>query len=374
VSTGFDYPAAEARPGLRPRRVRLAAAALATVALAALAGAWIGTLVGSRGGTARAATRHVDVGAARLVVPGDWRAAPVRSAGIAGLDPASTAVLEPYSGAPSRTIVTVAPIDDASLLPRPLRAAAAVPLPPARPTRLAGLRAWLYAGLRMASGDRTMNVTVLPTTAGAIAVACVSPIAWSPAGGQCASSVEAVGLRAAGTLTPSPDLALRLRLSPVVATLDAVRVRARAGLRHAATPATQARWARALARADRAAAVSLRPVAGAALLQALAGTARAYERLAAAATAGSAGAFSGARREIDRAEAGLAASLAGPTTTRPKPAASSRPVRPAPAAGSSAGPTRWPVVVALALLLVALLAGVGIRTLQGRASRSWWGV
>jgi hypothetical protein len=372
VLLGSDYSAKPARPQTRP--ALLAAAALATIALAVLAGAWIGHLAGSGGRAAPAATRLVDVGGARLVVPADWQTAPLRSAGIGGLDPATTAVFVTYEGAPARAIVTLAPIDDASLLPPALRTATAEPAPRAQTTRLAGHPAWLYSDLRTASGDRTMDVTVLPTTAGALAVACVSPTAWSASGSECAAPVEAVGLRAAGTLVPSRDLALRLRLPAVLETLDAVRVHARDELGRAATPAAQARWAGKLTRGYGAAADSLRPVAGtagAALVRRLRDAARAYSRLALAATIGSPYAFSAARDAIHRAEARLTASVATLNPPRPVRAPPSRPAR-VPVATGSPGPTTWPEVVALAVVIAALLACLAIRIAQGRASRSWW--
>jgi hypothetical protein len=377
VLLGSDSPAGLARPRIEPNPAWLAAAALAAIALAVLAGAWIGQQAGSGGRAAPAATRDVDIGPARLLVPADWRRAPLRGAGIAGLDPAGTAVFTPYSGAPSQAIVTLAPIDDPSLLPGALRAVTAGAASPAQTTRLAGRPAWLYSDLRTASGDRTMDVTVLPTTAGVIAVACVSPTAWSAAGGECAAPVQGVGLRGAGTLVPSRDLALRLRLPRVLDALDAVRVRAREELRRAATPPAQARWARKLARADRAAAASLRTVAGTAgadLLRSLSGAARAYSQLALAAMIGSPDAFSAARSAIDRAEAGLTASVASRTAPRPVRAPPHRPARTRSraAAGSAAVPTNWPEIAALAVVIVVLLACLGIWTVQRRASRSWW--
>jgi hypothetical protein len=364
---------------------------LIALALAVVAGVALGRIVGPRGGTTPAATRDVDVGAARLVVPGDWRTARLRSAGIPGLDPATTAVLSPYSGAPARAIVMMAPIDDPSLLPHALRAAAAGVVPQHGTTRLAGRPAWLYSDLLSAPGDRTMDITVMPTSAGVLAVACVAPITWSSAGGDCASMVQAVGVRGAGTLAPSADLALRVRLQRALTTLDAVRVRARAGLGRAATPAAQASWARELASANGAAAASLRPVAGAAgkpLLRRLSDTAHAYSRLALAATAGARNAFSSARHAVDRAEARLSQSVASLTAPRPVPASPKRAARAPAATGSSGsagssgasgsarsgGSTRWPEIVLLVLLLAAVLGGIGIRTLQGRRSSSWWEV
>ena len=293
------------RLGVRPTVALQAVGGAVAVALL-LAGVWAGGAVRPAGPPPPSPTRTVAAGRATLRVPGDWRPEAVRDARIADLASARTAVLRPSSGQPARVVLTTQPVDHASLLPHALRSALAGPIPSPRRTSLLGRPAWLYAGLPTTDAQ-LMDVTLLPTTVGMLAIACVSPARVGQSAKDCAASVTWLSLPGARTLAPTPDLAFRLRLPAVLATLDRARVRDRAALRRALTRAAQARWARSLARAHREAAASLRLLAGpatGALLAALSDAASAYSGLARAA-----GALA-ARQDVERAEARLTSALA----------------------------------------------------------------
>jgi hypothetical protein len=252
----------------------------------------------------------VRVGSVTLTVPGSWRLVGPRQA--AGLTFAI--------GRRERATVTLAPPAARSLLP------AAVPAGgPRRPVRLAGHPAWRYG-----------RVTVLPTDAGVLALAC----------GDCAAGVT--GLSGATALALSPDLAFRLRLPAVLRRLDRARVSGRATLRRAAGTSAQSAAARALAAAHRRATEALRPLAGPAqrpLVSALAAIAAAYDRLA---DAGSSESYAGARDAVATAER-RAAPLLARAARRHALRAASRP----PAAPRSDGPS----LLLLALAVAAFAAG-----------------
>jgi len=253
----------------------------------------------------------------RVVVPSDWRRLPASASRIPALETTPVLVFDPAPGLSARALLMVAPLGAAaspSLMPRALLDAAAQP--PGRPaaSRLDGRRAWSYTRVPIRRGDEAMDVTVLPTTAGVIAVACLGAGGSSPFASDCASAVR---LRLAGerALAPSRDLPFRLRLPRVLERLDRHRVPARASLRSARSPGGQARKASRLATAHAEAARELSPVAStppaARAVRELRRSAGAYQELAAAATAGDRRAFAVAARDVDRADARLARALAG---------------------------------------------------------------
>jgi hypothetical protein len=157
-----------------------------------------------------------------------------------------------------------------------------------------------------------MDLTVLPTSAGVLAVACVAPrFAWSAAVG-CAAAIKRVNVSGAAIFTPAANLSFRLRLPAVVAALDRARVSDREALRDARTRPGQARIAARLARAHRAAVAAVRPLAadqGAPLLLALQATGTAYDRLARAAAHGWPSRYRASRLAVSRADARLTRAL-----------------------------------------------------------------
>jgi hypothetical protein len=254
-------------------------------------------------GTAGAATQPVRVGPVTVTVPGGWRLAGPRAA--------------------SRLTFAIGRGEHAALtLARPAARSLLPARGPRRAAWLAGHPAWRYG-----------RVTLLPTTAGVLALAC----------DRCAEGVT--GVSGAIALAPSPDLAFRLRLPGVLARLDGERVSARAALRRARTRRAQASAARALAAAYRRATGVLEPLAGPAqrpVVAALTGLAGAYDRLA---RADSPARYAAARGAVAAAERGAAPLLSRGYRLRVA-------TRPPPAPGRDG-----PSAPLLGLALVAIVAG-----------------
>ena len=285
----------------------LAAAIAGAITVAILAGAWAARVVAPGSDARPPESRTVRAGPARLEVPSTWRPAAPAGIGLARLDGASTEVLTPSPGLPVRAVVAHGPADDASLIPHSLRTVLREPLPRARATSLGGRPAWSYRALDTHRRPRQMVVTVLPTTAGVIAVGCTWPVYLSSSV-DCASAVKSVSLADAAALMPSPSVALAARLPAVLARLDRARVDGRDALERARTNEAQALAARHLADRFLTTADALAPVAGtasSAVVESLASSGRAYAALGGAAAAGSPARFSAARRDVRAAEAGL---------------------------------------------------------------------
>jgi hypothetical protein len=284
----------------------MAASCAGMIALGVGVGLWAGQRKASGPIEPLAATRSVQAGAATLTVPRGWRIItlpPGRKGG-------SSTTLTPTSGSPDRVIVTIGGAADRSLVPPQLRSLVRDLGRGPQPVSLAGHRAWRYAAVPAQNSNGAIDVTVLPTTAGVLGIAC-APAGWSwsaPSG--CSSSIESVSVDGAEILVPRQDLAFRLRLPAVLTALDHARVRDRAALRQAATARAQVQLAQALAREHLSAADSLRAAASSAgtpLVDRLTDTARAYDALAKAAAGSSASSYATARQSVTTAEARLAA-------------------------------------------------------------------
>jgi hypothetical protein len=243
-----------------PLRTAWAVIGLASVLLALAAGWLARDAVTTEPPPPPPPPRAVDLGPVRVAVAGPW--APERFAlgGVPGLDERATAVFAPAPGLPAHAIVTLAPIADTTLVPAAIRALLSRPLPAPRKTELLGVAAWRY-GSQPLSGDRIAEVTVAPTSAGALAVACVAEsTSWVAASG-CAEGVKRLSIAGATWLTPAPDLALLAAAEPVVERLDRRRATLRAKLRAATTRRGQSRIAGRLAREYALAAATLAPSA-----------------------------------------------------------------------------------------------------------------
>jgi hypothetical protein len=347
-------PAAFREPRLPHPRVVAAGTALAlALAAAVLAGVWAGGHAAPAESPAPAQVRQVSAGTGRLTVPSSWEPTRLSAAGLSGLTPAKSAALSPGAGTPAWMVATVAPADHPSLVPLVLRRLLRGPLPPARETRLGGHGAWLYTGL-ITRGGRTLELTVQPTTAGVLTVACVSRSDASPARSLCGGAVTSASVREATTLVPAPSVALALGLAPRLEALDRRRVTMRAKLGRADSAGAQERLARRLAGAHAGAAEALAPLAataGAPLIDSLRTVASAYARLATAVAGGSGAAFSASRRDLDAEESRLA-SVVGSVSRRIAP-------QPAPplarvAATPAPGPSPLLLLLAVASLVGAL--------------------
>jgi hypothetical protein len=264
--------------------------------------------------------RIASVGPARLVVPADWRTVSLSSARVAGLEAERAAVFQPASRPWTRVVVAFDPTVEPSLIPDELQSAAVLTGRAPRPTRVRGWPAWIYHADPARAGGRGDSVTALATTAGVLAVACTS-VAGQQAASDCASEVSSLAVPGARALVPSRSLALELHLPAVVDRLDRRRSRHRATLNGARTNESQALAARLLGVDHRAAARSLRSLAGPAaapLIRDLTNVADAYRALASAADHASPGEFASAATGIRHAEAVLAGRVAA--VSRPQTA------------------------------------------------------
>jgi hypothetical protein len=300
------------QPRLRWSVGRLAAAVAVGIAVAALTGAWTSRTLSGIGQPKAPASRVVDAGPAHVVVPAAWEPAGPYTA-LAGPAPKQLAVLSASAAAPTLAVVTFGAADDRSLIPRTLRAL--VPLALLRQPRvasLAGRPAWVYRALETPGRRLVMDVTVLPTTAGVLAIGCAWPVDFRGESRDCASSVKSVSVRGAATLTPSASVALAVELPAVIAGLDHARADGRAALSRARTPRAQAAAAHRLARQHLVVAEELRTAFGTAarpLIGGLEDSGHAYAALGTAASDGATARFRAARREIRNAETKLAGGI-----------------------------------------------------------------
>ena len=329
--------------------------------LAVLAGLGAAALVAPDAPTTRPTTRIVHAGPALLTVPAVWQ----RSAPVEGLAPERTAVLSPAPGTAGSALITFGPTDPRSLLPRELRAILHDPPPAPVAATLGGRPAVVYHDLR--TGERLLDVTVLPTSAGVLAVGCSAPA-------ECAGAVTAVSVPGATALIPSPAVPLAAALPTAIARLDRETIAGRNDLGAARTPAAQAGAASRLAARQRAAADALRSGFGPAAQSvgaALDEGGRAYDALGAAARAGSPAAFAAARAKVRAAETHLTAAAGTVREAGTRPSAEpAQPVAATPPPADTPGIVRFAEILLVVVLLVAsLLAGFLSSGLIARAAR-----
>ena len=298
-------------------RARSAASAVAVTSIAAAA--FLGWSVGRAANPAPApesspAQRAIVAGPARVTLPPDWSPAELSATGLKGLDPASTSAFTVSPGLRAFGLVMFGTPDLPSLIPGPLQGV--LRRPPAAPeaTVLAGRQAWLYPAVPTARGDGLIDITVLPTSAGVLVVACVaSRSIWAAASG-CGSDVQGIALES-GRVLPAVELVFRLQLRLALTRLDRARSAGDVALRAALTPNAQAAASRRLAGAYRAAAQAVAPsaarVEAAGTIVALLRRTRAvYGRISQAAAAGSTRRYNAARAELRKVERRLSQALA----------------------------------------------------------------
>ena len=251
------------------------------------------------------------IGPASITVPPEWDPAPLSRTDVElgnGV-PARAFDLEP--GLSARGVVLVAPPADGTLLPAALRDLGHGTRP--RAVRLAGNPAWQYSAPYRTDG-RLVEVTVLPTSAGVLAVGCLAPSFAAAAASGCADGIGRLRLDGARVLPLDAGAALRVVLPSKIARLRAHRARHRRALARARTGLEQADASRALASVFGGTADALSPFAPAQrqqrLIAALRSTAAAYRRLATAAAGGRPATYAGARVEVVRAERAAEAALA----------------------------------------------------------------
>jgi hypothetical protein len=355
-----------------PSARRWLTAAVAVLALTAV-GALAAVAGTGAGGVVRPAkpappvARAASVGPARLVVPARWRTVAPASAGLAG---APIIVFRPESRPWTRVVAvfdrTVAP----SLIPPVLQPAGLPAQGSPKPTRVSGRPAWTYDADVPGGDGRGGSVTVLPTTAGVLAIACTS-VAGRRADAGCASDVGSITVPGTTALVPSRALALGVSLPQVLDRLNRERSRHRATLNAARTNASQARAARRLAADHRAAAREVRRLAGPAavsLVRDLTAVAQAYGALADAADAAASAKFASAATSVRQAEAVVAGAVAA--VPRPRTAAvapHSATPRTTRAAAAAAG-----VSTLLFALLTTLAMSAGAATGNSNAAAGLW--
>jgi hypothetical protein len=341
-----------------PLRLRWLAAGVAVgVAVAVLAGVWASRLVSPVRDPKAPTNLLVDAGPAHLVLPRAWqRVAP--STRLPGLDSERLALLSPSPGSSTMAVVTFGPADEQSLIPRALRALVHEPRSQPRATSLAGRPAWVYRALDTPRQDLMMDVTVLPTTAGMLAVACASSTHSSDAASDCASSVKSVSMRGVAALKPSPPVALALELPAILEPLDHARVGGRAALSRARSPEAQALTLHRLASQHLAVADRLRVAFGTAakaLIAAFEESGRAYAALGTAASDGSSARFGAVRKEVRVAEAQLGGAIDRVRKAGTREIAANPSLSPAAPVTGPARPS-----VTQPLLVVLLLLGSGV--------------
>jgi hypothetical protein len=277
------------------------------VVVAAIGG-WTlaGRLTSAPPAAAPSVSRAVHVAATvDLTLRAGWRPA-VRTFAVPGLD-AGAHEFAPADGSPGRLVVS---LQRGSGLPGATVAALRVPLGGAARARVAGRPAVAYTGLSLRGVPGLTDVYAIPTAAGTLTVACVTPLADPLPPGTCPGDVLSVAAWA-----PDDGAAIMRARAPAIARrLDSARVLDRAALRRVRTAAGQVHAASHLAVAYDAAARAVRAVrptsaAGTRLGNALAAAASAYRRLSAAAGRRDRGAWLRARHGVYAAEHGLRAAL-----------------------------------------------------------------
>jgi hypothetical protein len=294
------------------RFVLVPALAFACVVVAALAG-W-GVARALRSPTQGAsASRTITLGPASLKVPANWTAINAANAGIPGFDSTSTRGFRIEDGLGQRAFVTLAAPADRLLIPSSLRRELRPPFGAPIPGFLAGYPAWSFSGVSTARPDVVMELTVLPTTAGVLAVACTSRSAVA-APSECDNDVERLFVSGAHVLRPTPETAFRLAMSPVLTRLQEDRAAVEPKLIAARDGGAQAQALHAFGEAYAAAARRLdpfvpRPGPAASLVASLGSAARAYRAAGMAASAGAFGDYFVARAAVNAAESKVATAL-----------------------------------------------------------------
>ena len=220
------------------------------------------------------------------------------------------AAFAPVPGLGGRAVVALAPFDDPTLVPAPLRALAGSA--PARAT-LAGLPAWTY-GEQAARGRADRPADRRPDDRRRAHRRLHRPgRVWTGAAG-CADELATASLSGASPLVPSATLAFRRHLVPVLDHLGARRAELRGRLRAARTHRGQARLAKRLARANGRAAAALAPKTASRgtrnVVRILRGAEGAYGRLALAARRGWPVRYKRARAAVRRHDRALARAVA----------------------------------------------------------------
>ncbi|HYI17450.1 MAG TPA: recombinase family protein [Solirubrobacteraceae bacterium] len=309
-------PAAPARPPRSSARRRALIAAQVGVSMAAAVAAFQVSRSGAS--TVTVALTHTTAnGDVELRHPDGWRRTSADLAvGALRLDDAI--VLAQGRTGNSTLMAGLSPATGATLLPAEVRRRLDGTLRPTR-VRLGGRVAERYADLRLRGLARHMTVFVVPTTEGALTLACLArPREVAALRDVCERVAQSMVPTRGRAIALGPSARYQAQLNQVVGGLDATRVDRRTKLASAHTARRQAHLAEELSSAyadARAAGARARvsPRESAAhrrILAALGDTSGAYERLAATARAERPSAYDSARSAVAFGERRVRAALA----------------------------------------------------------------
>ena len=305
------------RPQPGPSSPAMRTGPLVLLGVVLVIGAGVGWLVAPTSkrsaAPARALASTASNAALELRFPDGWR--PTRAAPqVSGLE-----LSDPVALAASRrggaVIAGTSKADGPSLLPSGLLGRLPTDHPQATAVKLGPVAAYRYEGLTTSAPVQRLTLYAIPTTKGAVTLACVDAAAGSP---DCAAIASTLRLRNARPYPLGPDAGYARTVGTAIGRLNDARARDRAALAAAKTPAGQARVAASLAGVYRDAAATLRtrpvsPADSAAnreIVAALGSTAAAYARLATAAGKGDRAAYGTASANVAQAEGRVAGAIA----------------------------------------------------------------
>jgi hypothetical protein len=311
------------RDDVRPRRLAWVGPGLvALLVVLAVAGGVVAAVAGWRAGSATRSptpvvsgdSQAVTLGPAHLTVPHAWTPVNPARAGVSGLDLSPTLAFQVVPGLSGHALVSLAAPADGSLIPSSLRRALKATPGTPRLNVLAGHHAWSYLRVATRRGDTVMDITVVPTSAGVLAVACAAsrPVFVAVAG--CEQDVQGISLPGGRVFAPAPELAFRLRAGAALERLKRARDLGYQALRAARTRGAQAQALREVASAYAGAAGGLAPLASgngtaSGLVAAMRDAARAYRSAGAAAAANAVSRYGVGRARVRAAEARVAGAL-----------------------------------------------------------------
>ena len=183
-----------------------------------------------------------------LRYPDGWRRSSEDLA-VADLGLDDPIVLTPGRAGGAMIMAGLSPATGATLLPGGVARRLSQTPVPAR-VKLGRLRAYHYADLRVDGLTRTMTVFAVPTSDGALTMACLTPPRdAATARAVCERVAQSLRLKSARALALGPSRSYQQHLNELVKALDGSRIARRAELASARSSAEQVRIAEQLATA-----------------------------------------------------------------------------------------------------------------------------
>lgn len=299
-------------PATSTRGIALAVV-LAVVAIVA------GFLVGSAGKPSKASplTNSATAGKLQLLYPSNWRL-DSGHAGVPGITFSSGILLSATGQAGGN--LAAGPVAGAvgpTLLPAAFRRRLASGTPAKQAVGLNGLEALRYTGLSVRGQPGVVSIYAVPTSAGAVLIACSTQATSSAFLSLCARVAATARLLGTRALALGPSAGYAGVLSAALSRLRTATAQPLATLATATSPSGQASaaahlaesYSSAAAAADRVTVSSLDRAAHDRIISALRALGAGYARLASAARQGSSGAYTRARRRIDAGAPALSRAL-----------------------------------------------------------------